>query len=113
MVQLFGFPGEGRARNIRVPVDERTVRIVLPCPDVQRVKGRQTETIGRIKQMEQLSHQLRRCGILCVPRVRDQQIVSANQLERSVGHRFINYDLRTRDIEDTAADERAVRGSDR
>src|SRR5690242_6538979 len=78
-VELFAVTGEGCARNVRVPVGERTVGIVLPCPDVQRVKGRQTETIRCVKQMEQLSHQFRRCGVLCIPLVRDHQKVSADQ----------------------------------
>src|SRR4051794_30379156 len=59
-VELFAVTREGCARNVRVPVGERTVRIVLPCPDVQRIESWQTETIGCVKQMEQLSHQLGR-----------------------------------------------------
>src|SRR5690349_3443272 len=45
---------ERGARNIRVPVHERAIGIILPRPDVQSVERRQPEAIWSVEQMEKL-----------------------------------------------------------
>jgi hypothetical protein len=42
---------EGLARNLGMPVHERAVGIVLPCPDVQRVEGRKPEAVRALEQV--------------------------------------------------------------
>jgi len=44
------------ARNVRVPVHERPVGILLPRPDMQRVERREPKTIGGFEQMKKLPH---------------------------------------------------------
>src|SRR5436853_7694478 len=94
--------GKSGAGNVGMPVDERAVRIVLPRPDMQRVKGWQPEAVGSLEIMEQLAHELRRTApMCCVPRVREHQVVSADQLQASAGCRLVKHDLRTTGIKRT------------
>src|SRR6266498_3956881 len=86
---------EGLAGNVRVPVDERAVGILLPRPDMQCVERREPEAVGAFKQMKELSHKLWRARILCVPRVGENQIVGADQSQASVWCRLIDHDLGT------------------
>ena len=57
---LMGLAVKLFTRNIRVPVHESSVRIVLPRPDMQRVERRQTEAIGKLEVMKELSHKFGR-----------------------------------------------------
>src|SRR5256885_6805231 len=69
-----------------MPVDERAVRIVLPRPDMQRVKGWQPEAVGSLEIMEQLAHELRRTAPMrCVPRVREHNRQHGEQ--KRIAHR--------------------------
>ena len=86
-----------------MPVDERAVRIVLPRPDMQRVKRRQPETVGSLKIMEQLSHELRwTAPMRLVPPVGEHQKVSADQLQASAGGGLVNHDLGMGRVDDAA-----------
>ena len=38
----------------------RAVGIVLPCPNMQRIKRRKLEAVGELEVVKQLSHQLGR-----------------------------------------------------
>src|SRR5215471_498236 len=59
------------ARDVRVPVDKRAVRVVLPTPDMQGVEGGQSEAVRSFKKMEELPHELRRFLVGFVPLLGD------------------------------------------
>ena len=88
-----------------MPVDECTIGIGLPRPDVQRVERRQAETIGPLKIVIELSHELRRAlsGMGLVPLIGQNQEIRADELKMAVGLRFINYNLRLGGIDNAAA----------
>ena len=67
---------------MRMPVHKRTVRIVLPCPHVQRIERRQAEAIGRLKVLEELSHQLwgAALGMCSIPLAGQDEEIRANEL---------------------------------
>ena len=58
--------------------------------------------------MEELSHQLRRPGVLRVPGVGDHEIVGAGQPQLAVRQRLVEHDLRVREVDLAVADQRAV-----
>ena len=66
------------ARNVGMPIHERTVWIVLPCPDMQRVERWETEAIGKLEVVKKLPHELRWALILLVPCVGENQKVGPN-----------------------------------
>src|SRR6516162_2486991 len=102
---LAGIQG---ARNVRVPVDESALRILLPGPDMERVEGREAEAIRAVEQMKELSHELGRAGMRLIPRIGENQVVGADQLEVSAGGRLVDYDLGTGGIDDAAVYQRSV-----
>src|ERR1041385_6912079 len=84
-----------------MPVHESTVGVLLPGPHMQRVERRQLKTIRSFKEMECLSHELRRqsIGMRRFPFVSKDNIVGAEQTQASVWLRFVNHDLRACRIE--------------
>jgi pimeloyl-ACP methyl ester carboxylesterase len=50
--ESWGLRIVGVARDLGAPVDEGTAGIVLPCPDVKRVEGREAEPVGAVDQMK-------------------------------------------------------------
>ena len=93
-----------------MPVHESPVRIVFPGPYVKRVERGQAKTIGAFEIMEELSHELRRAlsGMGFVPIGCNHEKVSANQLQMSVRHGFVDDDLRTRGVNDAGGHEAQV-----
>src|SRR6266849_5375081 len=75
---------------------------------MQCIERRESETIGALEQMEKLSHELRRTRMRRIPRVGKKQIVGADQLQATVWHRLIDYDLRTSGVQDAAVHQRPV-----
>ena len=68
-----------------MPVDKRAGRILLPRPDVQRVERREAEAIGRLEQVQQLAHDLRRlAGVHRIPGAGEDQIIGADQAQALV-----------------------------
>src|SRR5262249_22509077 len=59
------------ARHVGVPVNERAGWVLLPGPDMQSVKGGKSEAIGTLEEMKELSHQLRRTRVCCIPSIRE------------------------------------------
>jgi hypothetical protein len=70
---------EGLARNLGMPVHERAVGIVLPCPDVQRVEGRKPEAVRALEQVQELAHELGRRRVIRMPSVRENEKVGADE----------------------------------
>src|SRR5262245_37050256 len=99
---------EGVARYVRVPIDERAARVLLPGPDVQRIERRQSKSIGTLEQVKELAHQLRRLSVRGVPRISEDQIVRADQLQTAIGLRLVDHNLRSLRVENTGADERSI-----
>ena len=91
-----------------MPVDERAARILLPGPDVERIEGRQAESIGTLEQVKELTHQLRRLRVSGIPRIGEDQIVRADQFQTAIRLRLVDHDLRPRRVEDSRADERSI-----
>src|SRR5437870_11332303 len=91
-----------------MPIDKRSVRVVLPSPDMQRIERRQSEAIRSFEQMKELPHELRRLLMGLVPCLGEHQIISADQLEAAVRHWLIDDDLRTSRVEDAAVHQVAV-----
>lgn len=78
-----------------MPVYERAVGILFPRPNVERVKGGETEAIGAFEIVEELSHQLRRSARMAlIPGIGEDKVVGADQAEASAVHRFVDDDLR-------------------
>src|SRR5215470_14673716 len=80
-----------------MPVDERAVRILFPGPNVQCVKRLQSESVGGLKVVKKLSHQVWRpwfMRLVVIPLLRIHQKIRAGQLQTSVCSRFIENDLR-------------------
>src|SRR4051812_42474724 len=95
-----GLAYEGLARHVWVPVYECALGIFLPRPDVQRVEGREPETIGRLEVMEDLSHELRRnSGMDRVPCLGVDEKVGACQFQGPVWLGLVEHDLGTRWIQ--------------
>jgi hypothetical protein len=42
--------------HVWVPVHESAIGVILPCPDMQGVKGRQPKTVGSIEKVKKLTH---------------------------------------------------------
>src|SRR5438045_8966238 len=104
-----GLPDERLARNVRVPVYECAIRIIFPRPDMQRVKRRKSEAVGRGEVVEDLSHELRGDARMCrVPATGDHQIVRASQLHAAIGLSLIEHDLRTANVDDAVAHQRVI-----
>src|SRR4051812_14589034 len=59
-----------------MPVHERAERILLPGPHVQRG---QPITVGRVVQMKELPHQVRRLGMRGVPLVLEHEVFGAGE----------------------------------
>jgi len=78
---LFLLSAERVTRHVGIPVHERAGGAFLPRPDVQRVEGWQSKPVGRLEKMEELSHHLRRTGVLRVPRVsEDEELEGLDQI---------------------------------
>src|SRR5581483_3663016 len=76
---------------------------------MQRIEGRESEAIGALKIMKDLSHELRRNPrMLRIPGVSEDQIVSASQFHDSIGLRLVEHDLWTRGVHDTVAHQSVV-----
>src|SRR4051812_10349807 len=74
------FAGERGARNVGVPVDVRALRIVLPCPHMQRVKGREPKAVRAGEQVKGLPHHFRGAGMALIPLVHEDEKIGADQL---------------------------------
>src|SRR5262247_3646010 len=84
------------ARDVRVPVRERPVRILLPRPHMQRVEGIQPEAVGAVEQMEQLTVQRRRSLplVLGLPLGLEDDEFGAGEPDPAVVGRFEQENLR-------------------
>jgi hypothetical protein len=92
-----------------MPVYKCALGILLPRPDMQRVKSRQSEAIWGIEKMKDLSHELRRrAWMLLIPGAGNNEIVGTGQLQASVWVRFVEHDLGMRDVHDTAAHQGVI-----
>lgn len=93
-----------------MPINERTVWIWLPRPNVQGVKRRESEAIGTFEVVIKLAHELRSAlsRMSFVPLIGQDQKIGANQLKVTIGLRFVNHDLRLGGINDSAAYQRQV-----
>jgi imidazolonepropionase-like amidohydrolase len=105
---IWVLPGESVAGNLGVPVHERAAGVFLPGPDMQRVERREPEAIGTLEQVKKLSHELRRSGVLLMPRLRENEIIGADQPQAAVRHRLVNHYLRTRGVQHAIGDQRQV-----
>src|SRR5690606_29390952 len=85
--------GKRIARHPRMPVRERAQRVLLPCPDVQRVKRRQAVAIRAFEAMGELPHEFRRGFVHRVPGVDEGEEVRAHQAQASVRPRLVDDDL--------------------
>src|ERR1700712_2372586 len=104
-----GLADERLARNLGMPVYECAIRIFLPRPDMQRIEGLQTEAIGSLEVMKDLSHELRgRARMLRIPRFGEDKIVGAGQLKASVWLRLVEHDLRTCRVHDSVAHQSVI-----
>lgn len=65
-----------------MPVHKGAGGIVLPGPDVKGIEGRESETIGGVEEMKELSHELRSAlpGMRLVPIGGEDKKVSANPI---------------------------------
>src|SRR5205807_1987750 len=108
MASSLVLSAEGVARNVCVPVHERAAGVFLPRPYMQRVERRQPEAIGTLEQVKELSHQLRRPGMLGVPGVGENEIVGADQSEPSVRQWLVDHNLGTRGVQLAVHDEGQV-----
>jgi len=62
-----------------MPVYKCALGILLPRPDMQRVKSRQSEAIWGIEKMKDLSHELRRrAWMLLIPGAGNNEIVGTS-----------------------------------
>src|SRR4051794_27686189 len=100
---LAGLSPKLLARNFRVPIHKRAVRIVLPRPDMQRVKGRKPEAIRTFPIMKKLAHELRRTLVFLVPGIGKQKKIRADQFQSAIWCRLVNHDLGMGGIEFAAA----------
>src|SRR5207248_6931052 len=91
-----------------MPVHKSTVWIVLPCPNVQGVKGGKLKAVWRLEVVKQLSHQLWRTGVGRIPGIGKNQEIGANQAEPSSRNRFVNHDCWTRGINDAIGENLSV-----
>ena len=79
-----------------MPIHEGSVRIVLPCPDMECVERGEPEAVGGLEVVEELTHQLGRALVLLVPCVGEYDEVRADETKRAVRLRFVNHDSRLR-----------------
>ena len=63
-LDLGGLYAEQLAGNAGVPVHERTVGVIFPRPNMQCVEWLQSEAIGALEIMKELSVQLWRPGFM-------------------------------------------------
>ena len=92
-----------------MPVYERTVGVLLPCPNVQRIKRRQSKTVRGVEQVKQLAHQFWRIPwMVLVPHIGEDEEVGSNELSASVWRRFVDHDLRTRRIQHALIHQLAI-----
>src|SRR5215831_10297761 len=90
---------EGLARNVRVPVHECAIGIVLPGPHVERIKRRESETIRAVEQVEKLAHELRRTRVRRVPCVGNDDKIGPDKTQASTWGRLINHNLGTSGVQ--------------
>src|SRR5262245_31673857 len=100
--------GECGARHVGMPVHECAGRVFLPCPHMQCVERRESETVGSFKVMKELSHQLWRGGVCRIPGLGEHEVVRADQLQASVRLRFVDHDLGARCVQDAIHHQRKV-----
>ena len=88
-----------------MPIHERAVGILLPCPHMKRVERRKSEAIGALEIMKELPHELGRplSRMSLVPVTCNNQKVGADKLQVAVWHRLVDHDLRARRIYYAAA----------
>src|SRR5262245_7661099 len=72
------------AGNVGMPVHKRASWTVLPCPDMQGIKRRQSEAVGAFEELKELTHQLRRVRVRRIPRVGEHQIVRSDEAQSSI-----------------------------
>src|SRR5262245_38404967 len=75
---------------------------------MQRIKSRKPEAIGALKEVKELSHELRRTRVRCIPHFGDNQIVGADQLQLSAWAWFVDHNLRTSGVQDAAVHQVSV-----
>src|SRR3954470_1152225 len=101
-------PVESVTRHAGIPVRERAVRIVLPCPDVQRVERRRPEAIGGLEVVKELSVQLGRAGVGFVPVGREHEKVGAGDAQAAGRRRLVEDDLGFGGVDLAVRDEREI-----
>ena len=74
------------ARDVRVPVHEPAVRIVLPGPHVQRIERVEPEPVWAVEQVKQLTHELAAAfaWVLRLPGSRGHEKVSSGDPDAAV-----------------------------
>jgi hypothetical protein len=78
-----------------MPIHECAIRIVFPCPDMQRIKRRKAEPVGSFEVVKELPHQLRRsAGVRLVPRISQHEEIRSGQPRLPARVRLIDHDLR-------------------
>src|SRR5690348_12885939 len=83
-----------------MPVYERPVWILFPCPDVKGVEGGQPEPVGRLEVVKELAHEFGwRSGVSFVPGIGQDKEVRPGQPGFATGIRLIDDDLRMGRIE--------------
>src|SRR5689334_6452725 len=91
-----------------MPVHKCSIGILFPGPDVQRIESGKSESIRALEVMKQLSHQLGRAGVCCIPLGGDNQEVCAGELQMSIWLGFVDHDLGTCRIQDSATNQISV-----
>src|SRR5689334_20620585 len=73
------------AAHVGIPVNERTVGVVPPCPDVQFEVCRQTVSVRAANELERLPLEYRRTVVMRQPSVGDDNELHADQLQPTIG----------------------------
>src|SRR5262249_51798315 len=109
VLELRGLPVERGTGNVGVPVHKGAIGIVLPGPDMQGIERRQPKTVGALKIMKELTHELGRAiRVLLTPHVGKNEIVSADEFLASVRHRLVDHDLRTSGVNNAAGHKGSI-----
>jgi hypothetical protein len=82
------------AGNERVPIGEAPVRVVLPRPDVQFVKRRQSVAVRSADQVQQMPVQSRLASVLGVPNFGDFDEFDADEAHPAAPQRLVDQRFR-------------------
>src|SRR5579862_2737164 len=87
-----------RASHTVVPIDERALRVVPPCPDVKLEERRNGETVGIAHEQKHLTVQNGRAGIVLQPSRLVHDVLHADQFHFTVRLRLVDQSLRFCDV---------------